>query len=136
MPQGSVLGPTPPNVYKINCICDAASDLMLPLKCLQMMQKYSVYSTWVWWMTHGLHVIVLYTGRELVNVYIATNNCFALRTTNNTEHETTSADRYMLGGENLNWCTEAHYMGVLVDNQSQFNHIQQTLFTKFTFVHA
>ena len=33
---------------------------------------------------------------------IATNKCLALRITNKTKHETTSADRYMLGGEYLN----------------------------------
>jgi hypothetical protein len=47
---------------------------------------------------------------------IATNKCFALRITNKTKHETTSADRYMHGGEYLNWCTEARDLSVLVDN--------------------
>jgi hypothetical protein len=52
---------------------------------------------------------------------VATNKCFALRITNKTKHETMSADRYMLGGEYLNWCTEARGLGVLVDNKLLFN---------------
>ena len=52
---------------------------------------------------------------------IATNKCFALRITNKTKHETPSADRYMLGGEYLDWCTEARDLGVVVDNKLLFN---------------
>jgi hypothetical protein len=46
---------------------------------------------------------------------IATNKCFALCITNKTENETSSADRYVLGGEYLAWCNEAHDLDVFVD---------------------
>jgi hypothetical protein len=47
--------------------------------------------------------------------------CLALRIANKTKHETTSADRYMLGGEGFNWFTDTRALGVLVDNKLQFN---------------
>jgi hypothetical protein len=52
---------------------------------------------------------------------LATNKCIALRITNKTNHEATSVDRYMLGNEHLNWCTEVRDLGVLVDHKLLFN---------------
>jgi hypothetical protein len=52
---------------------------------------------------------------------LATNKCIALRITNKTNHEATSVDRYMLGNEHLNWCTEVRDLGVLADHKLLFN---------------
>jgi hypothetical protein len=52
---------------------------------------------------------------------LATNKCIALRITNKTNHEATSVDRYMLGNEHLNWCTEVRDLGVLVNHKLLFN---------------
>jgi hypothetical protein len=52
---------------------------------------------------------------------IASNKCIALRITNKVMHVTTSNDRYLLGHEYVNWCTEARDLGILIDNKLSFN---------------
>jgi hypothetical protein len=52
---------------------------------------------------------------------IASNKCIALRITNKMMHVTASNERYLLGHEYVNWCTEARDLDILIDNKLSFN---------------
>jgi ribonuclease P/MRP protein subunit RPP40 len=120
VPQGSVLGPTLFLIF-INDICDVVADLNVTMKLFADDAK--IYSELDLGLSNDLCTACdrIMSWAENWQMRLATNKCTALRITNKTSHDATSADHYMLGKEHLNWCTEARDLGVLIDNKLQFN---------------
>lgn len=120
VPQGSVLGPTLFLIY-INDLHDIVSDLNITVKLFADDAK--IYSVLDAGLSDDLCTACsrITQWAENWQMRLALNKCNVLRITNKTRHETTTAERYMLGGEYLSWCTEARDLGILVDNKLLFN---------------
>jgi ribonuclease P/MRP protein subunit RPP40 len=96
-------------------ICDVVSDLNVTMKLFADDAK--IYSELDSGLSDDLCTACsrVASWAENWQMRLATNKCIALRITNKTNHEDTSVDRYMLGNEYLNRCTELRDLGVLVE---------------------
>jgi hypothetical protein len=105
----------------INDICDVVSDLDVTMKLFADDAK--IYSELDSGLSDDLCTACSSVASwvEKWQMHLATNKCIATRIKIKTNHEATSVDRYMLGNEHLNWCTEVHDLGILVDHKLLFN---------------